>query len=90
MRTQSPADCLSSLSASAKSRLAVLSQRPSSEPGCATCTQPCPQPPEPGEGALHPQDHPNHEVRFSWEHPEAQQPESLQAAGLHSKRKTPR
>lgn len=56
---------------SAKSRLAFLPQRPSSEPGGPTCTQSCPQPPEPGEGAPHSQDHPNHEVRFPWEHLEA-------------------
>lgn len=59
---------LPSLSASAKSCLALLSQRPSSQPGHATCTQPCPQPPEPGEGAPDPQDHPDHEVRFPREH----------------------
>lgn len=70
--TGSPADPSPlSLLGSAKSRLAFLPQRPSSEPGGPTCTQSCPQPPEPGEGAPHSQDHPNHEVRFPWEHLEA-------------------
>ncbi|GAB5582098.1 signal-induced proliferation-associated 1-like protein 3 isoform X1 [Prionailurus iriomotensis] len=45
----------------AKSCLTLLPQRPSSEPGGPTCTQSCPQPPEPGEGAPNPQDHPYHE-----------------------------
>lgn len=49
---------------SAKSRLTLLSQRPSSEPGRPACTQSCPQSSEPGKGAPDPQDHPYHEVRL--------------------------
>lgn len=59
----------SSLPGSAKSRLPLLSERPGPEPGHPTCTQSCPQPPEPGAGTPDPQDHPYHEVSFPWEHP---------------------
>lgn len=78
-----------SLPGSAKSRLALLSQRPSSEPGRPTCSQCCPQPPEPGEGARDPQDHPHHEVSFPWVHPGARPPKAQEAACPCSERGTP-